>query len=104
MRSFWRRLVWTISLMVATLVLIELLCFGIITASIFFIYGQIREGEAVKYDPYALYLLKDGVRPTTNNPPAGSRSVPLIWMFGGSTTRGISMLTAKPCPVIWPRC
>ena len=46
MRSFWRRLVWAISLLVASLVLIELLCFGIITASIYFIYGQIREGEA----------------------------------------------------------
>ncbi len=91
MRSFWRRLVWTISLVVASLVLIELLCFGIITASIYFIYGQIREGEPVRYDPYALYLLSSGIRPTANNPPAAdSGSVPLIWMFGGSTTRGIS--------------
>ena len=90
MRSFWRRLVWTISLIVASLVLIELLCFGIITASIYFIYGQIREGEPVHYDPYALYLLSSGIRPTANNPAAVSGSVPLIWMFGGSTTRGIS--------------
>jgi len=90
MRSFWRRLIWTISLLVASLVLIELVCFGIITASIYFIYGQIREGEPVKYDPYALYLLKDGIRPTVNNPPADLGSAPLIWMFGGSTTRGIS--------------
>jgi lysophospholipase L1-like esterase len=98
MRSFWRRLVWTISLIVASLVLIELVCFSIITASILFIYGQIREGEPVKYDPYALYLLKDGIRPTTNNPPVGSVSAPLIWMFGGSTTRGISDADSKTMP------
>jgi hypothetical protein len=97
MRSFWRRLVWTISLIVATLVLIELVCFGIITASIFFIYGQIREGEPVKYDPYALYLLKDGIRHTTNNPPAAA-AVPVVWMFGGSTTRGISNADSKTMP------
>ncbi len=90
MRSFWRRLVWTISLIVASLVLIELMCFGIITASIYFIYGQLREGEPVQYDPYALYLLKGGVRPTANNPGADAGPAPLIWMFGGSTTRGIS--------------
>jgi lysophospholipase L1-like esterase len=90
MRSFWRRLVWTISLIVASLVLIELLCFSIITASIYFIYGQVREGEPVHYDPYALYLLSSGIRPTANNPEAEAGSVPLIWMFGGSTTRGIS--------------
>jgi lysophospholipase L1-like esterase len=90
MRSFWRRLVWGICLLVASLVLLELLCFGIITTSIYFIYGQIREGEPVRYDPYALYLLSSGIRPTVNNPPVGAGSVPLIWMFGGSTTRGIS--------------
>jgi lysophospholipase L1-like esterase len=91
MRSFWRRLILTISFFVASLVIIELLCFGIITASIYFIYGQVREGEPVRYDPYALYLLSSGIRPTANNPPAADHgSVPLIWMFGGSTTRGIS--------------
>jgi lysophospholipase L1-like esterase len=90
MRSFGRRLVWGISLIVASLVLLELLCFGIITTSIYFIYGQIREGEPVRYDPYALYLLSSGIRPTVNNPPAASGSAPLIWIFGGSTTRGIS--------------
>ncbi len=90
MRTFWRRLVWTISLLVASLVLIELLCFSIITASIYLIYGQVREGEPVHYDPYALYLLSSGVRPTVNNPETTAGSAPLIWMFGGSTTRGIS--------------
>lgn len=90
MRSLWRRLIWTISLLVASLVLIELFCFGIITASIYFIYGQIREGEPVQYDPYALYLLSSGIRPTANNPPIELVTAPQIWMFGGSTTRGIS--------------
>jgi lysophospholipase L1-like esterase len=90
MGFLWRRLVWTISVIIATLVLFEFLCFGIITASIYFIYGQLREGEPVTYDAYALYLLKDGIRPTVNNPPLESKSIPLIWMFGGSTTRGIS--------------
>lgn len=98
MRFFWRRLIWTISLLVASLVLIELVCFGIITASLYFVYGQIREGEPVKYDPYALYLLKDGIRPTANNPPVEAASVPLVWMFGGSTTRGISDDDSKTMP------
>ena len=98
MGSFWRRLVWTISLIIASLVLIELMCFGIITASIYFIYGQLREGEPVKYDSYALYILKDGIRPTVNNPPVESGSIPLIWMFGGSTTRGISDADSQTMP------
>ena len=90
MYGFWRRLVRTVSVVVTVLVLIELACFAIITTSIYFIYGQLREGEPVRYDAYALYLLKDGIRPTTNNPAATGPTVPLIWMFGGSTTRGIS--------------
>jgi len=90
MRSFWRSLFRGITIIVGLLVLVEVLCFIIITASIYFIYGQFREGEPVRYDANALYINLHGVRPTANNVPPDSKDLTTIWMFGGSTTRGIS--------------
>ncbi len=89
MKTVWRRLVWAISVLVALAILIELSSVAIITISIYLVYGQLREGEPVRYDAYALYLLADGIRPTVHNPPPATEA-PIIWMFGGSTTRGIS--------------
>jgi len=90
MRSFWRGLFKGIAIVVGLLVLVEILCFLIITASIYFIYGQFREGEPVRYDANALYINLHGPRPTANNAPPEAKDVTTIWMFGGSTTRGIS--------------
>jgi hypothetical protein len=90
MRSFWRSLFKWITIVVGLLVLVEVLCFIIITTSIYFIYGQLREGEPVRYDANALYINLHGVRPTAYNAPPEAKDLSTIWMFGGSTTRGIS--------------
>ncbi len=98
MRSFWRGLFKGITIIVGLLVLVEILCFIIITTSIYFIYGQLREGEPVRYDANALYINLHGVRPTANNSPADAKDLTTIWMFGGSTTRGISTDDSKTLP------
>jgi hypothetical protein len=84
--------------LVGAALLLELLCFLVITISIYFVYGQLREGEPVRYDPYALYINFNGERPTANNAPADAGKVLNIWMFGGSTTRGISTDDGQTLP------
>ncbi len=98
MRSLWRRLFWGIKILVIGLLLLELLSFVIITLSIYFVYGQLREGEPVRYDPYALYINLHGKRPTANNAAPDSGGITTIWMFGGSTTRGISLDDRETLP------
>jgi hypothetical protein len=98
MRAFWRFLFRGITIVVGSLVLLEILCFLIITGSIYHIYGQLREGEPVRYDPYALYINLHGERPTVNNAPYGTKDLTTIWMFGGSTTRGISLKDSETLP------
>jgi len=98
MRSFWRFFFRGLMFIVGAALLVELLCFVIITLSIYFIYGQLREGEPVRYDPYALYINLNGARPTANNASGDSAKVTTIWMFGGSTTRGISLDDGKTLP------
>jgi len=98
MRSFWRYLFKGIAILIGGLFLVELCCFLVITLSLYFIYGQLREGEPVRYDPYALYINLHGERPTANNASPGSEPVAKVWMFGGSTTRGISLDDRKTLP------
>jgi hypothetical protein len=71
------------------LVTVEVLSFLIITSSNYLIFNQIREGTPAIYNPYALFLPPGGPRPTFNNAaaPAGPNHH-VIWIFGGSTTRG----------------
>lgn len=70
---------------------LEVFCFLLITASNYLIYGHAHEGSRVHYDPYALFLSDDGVRPTAHEPASpkapGTRT---IWLFGGSTMRSDS--------------
>ena len=49
----------------AGVVLVEIASFLAITLSNYWIYGQIRDGEPVRYDPYALFM--EGERPTVHN-------------------------------------
>ncbi|MCL4501246.1 MAG: SGNH/GDSL hydrolase family protein [Deltaproteobacteria bacterium] len=67
------------------LVMVEAASFLAISLSNYWVYGQLRDGDLVHYDPYALFL--EGVRPTRNNPPP-EKSALTVWMFGGSTMRG----------------
>ena len=98
MRSFWRLFFRGVAILVGSFVLLELFCFLVITISIYHIYGQLREGEPVRYDPYALYINLHGERPTANNASPGAGKVSTIWMFGGSTTRGISLKDNETLP------
>ncbi len=65
--------------------MVEIASFLAISLSNYWIYGQLRDGDPVHYDPYALYL--EGVRPTANNPAPG-KSQMTVWLFGGSAMRG----------------
>ena len=98
MRPFWRLLFKGVTIIVGGLVLLEFFCFLVITLSIYYIYGQFREGEPVRYDPYAIYINLNGERPTANNAAPESGKVTTIWMFGGSTTRGISLDDRETLP------
>jgi lysophospholipase L1-like esterase len=97
-RSFWGRLFKGITVLVGLVVLVEVFCFMVITLSIYFIYGQFREGEPVRYDANALYINRHGVRPTAYNASPEAGDLTTIWMFGGSTTRGISLDDRETLP------
>lgn len=74
---------------VLALVTVEILSFLVISGSNYVLYRKIREGTPAIYDPYALFLMPGGPRPTAHNTPApAGPNHRLIWMFGGSTTRG----------------
>ncbi len=83
--------------LIIALVGLEILSFLVITATNYLIFGKVREGSRVFYDPYALYLNVEGVRPTANNPsPAASSHI--LWFFGGSTMRGATDDDARTIP------
>ncbi len=91
MRRWFHWLILFLKWLIAAAILVEVLAFLIVTLSIYWIYGQLREGEAARYDPYALYLNINGPRPTANNPlRVDPKTQKIIWMFGGSTTRGVT--------------
>lgn len=91
MLKFWKIIRTGLKILVLVLVTIEIASFIIITGSNYYIYGQFWETEPVRYDPYAIYVNLHGERPTANNPPADNPGHYLnLWMFGGSTTRGVS--------------
>ncbi len=79
--------------------LVEIASFIIVTASNYLMYGSVREGSRVRYDPYTLYLSVQGPRPTVPFPecPPG-RPCRTIWLFGGSTMRGATPRDAYTIP------
>jgi lysophospholipase L1-like esterase len=78
---------------------VEVLSFLIITASNFMIYGHAREGSRARYDPYTLFLMAEGIRPTAHNPPAPDpKHNRRIWLFGGSTIRGATDSDERTIP------
>jgi len=85
MKKFSQWLFFLLKWLIGGIVLLEISSFLVICLSNYWIYGQLRDGELVHYDPHALFL--EGVRPTFNNPPAG-KEVLTFWLFGGSTMRG----------------
>jgi lysophospholipase L1-like esterase len=77
---------------------VEIFFFGLVTLSNYIIYGHIREGARVVYDPYALFIREDGPRPTLHNADQSAENVVTVWMFGGSTIKGATDDDAKTIP------
>ena len=76
---------------------LEIGSFLIVTLSNYIIFGKIREGSRVLYDPYALYLNVEGVRPTANNTSLADPPN-VLWLLGGSTMRGATDDDARTIP------
>jgi lysophospholipase L1-like esterase len=85
--------------LIVSAVLIEVLSFLVIITSNYLIYGQVRDGDPVRYDPYTLFVSEKSPRPTTHNPPAPDRQTyKIIWLFGGSTMNGATLDDDKTIP------
>ena len=69
MKRIFRILFTSLKWLIAVLIMVEIASFLAISISNYWIYGQLRDGEPVHYDPYALFL--EGVRTTYNNPAPG---------------------------------
>ncbi len=95
MKRFSQWLFFFLKWLIGGIVLLEIASFLAICLSNYWIYGQLRDGELVHYDPYALFL--EGVRPTFNNPPPG-KEVLIFWLFGGSTMRGATKHDDRTIP------
>lgn len=95
MHKIFRGLFISLKWLVGIIVLVEVCSFLAISLSNYWIYGQLRDGEPVHYDPYALFL--EGVRPTHNN-PVPEKSVLTFWLFGGSTMRGATDYDGRTIP------
>jgi lysophospholipase L1-like esterase len=95
MKRISRTLLIFLKWLIAGIVMVEIASFLAISLSNYWIYGQLRDGERVNYDPYALFL--EGVRPTINNPDPG-KEVLTVWLFGGSTMRGATDYDDRTIP------
>ena len=104
MKRIFRILFTSLKWLIAVLIMVEIASFLAISISNYWIYGQLRDGEPVHYDPYALFL--EGDRTTYNNPAPG-KSLQTFWLFGGSTMRGATDFDDRTLPSylakIWNR-
>lgn len=91
MGGVFRFFVRLIKVAILAVVTVELLCFLFISLSNYLIYGKITEGSKVRYDPYALFLNREGQRPTVYNHSGDeAEKNRVVWAFGGSTMRGVT--------------
>jgi lysophospholipase L1-like esterase len=95
LKRIFRGLFTGLKWLVAVIVMVEIASFLAISLSNYWIYGQFRDGEKVRYDPYALFL--EGDRPTLNNPAPG-KEVLTFWLFGGSSMRGATNHDERTIP------
>jgi hypothetical protein len=103
-RSYLRRPMRLLKWAVAGALIIELASFVVITASNYILYGSPREGSGVRYDPYALFLNRDGPKPTVHPfPPPPGAETRNLWLFGGSTMRGETEDGGKTIPGVLAR-
>lgn len=98
MKSHLKRAAAIFKSVLVCLVLLEIVSFLFISISNYIIYGKVREGSRVSYDPYTLFLNQEGQRPTAYNASElGGRNI-TIWMFGGSTMRGSTDFDERTIP------
>ncbi|MBI4644715.1 MAG: SGNH/GDSL hydrolase family protein [Deltaproteobacteria bacterium] len=95
MKRISQKLLIFLKWLIAGIIMLEVASFLAISLSNYWIYGQLRDGETVRYDPYALFL--EGVRPTYNNPAPGKEAL-TFWLFGGSTMRGATDYDDRTIP------
>jgi lysophospholipase L1-like esterase len=95
MKRISRTLLIILKWLIGGVIMLEVASFLAISLSNYWIYGQLRDGERVNYDPYALFL--EGVRFTHNNPPAAEKGL-RVWLFGGSTMRGATDYDERTIP------
>jgi len=96
LKRSWRRL--------GKLALVEVICFLIVILSTYYLHSQFHEGEPGRYDPDVLYLTGTGERRTVYNHTSGSQGrVRQIWMFGGSTMRGVTDFDEHTIPSLVAR-
>ena len=104
MKRFFQWLLFSLKWLIGGIILLEVVCFLVICLSNYWIYGQLRDGELVHYDPYALFL--EGTRRTYHNPPTGKEAL-TFWFFGGSAMRGATDYDDRTIPSylaqIWNR-
>lgn len=85
LRVIFRLLKWSLIAIVA----VEAVSFIVVVSVNFVLYGSRFEGSRARYDAYALFLHREGPRATAFNRRSGVPSRDrLLWMLGGSTTRG----------------
>ncbi len=83
---------------------VEAFSFIVIAGSNYLLYGHPREGSRAQYDPYTLFTMAHGLRKTAyNSSAADERLNRLIWMFGGSTTRGATERDERTIPSLLAR-
>jgi len=99
MKKFFFGLAIFLKWLIISAVLLEVSCFLIISFSNYWIYGQVRDGNRVRYDPYILFQTVGYPRPTHNNPgPLEHDKCKIFWMFGGSTMSGCTEDDTKTIP------
>ena len=99
MKRFFHLMFTGLKWLIITLFVVELFSFLIVIGSNYLIYGQVRDCDPVRYDPYTLFVSERSPRPTLNNPPAPDRQkYRLIWLFGGSTMNGADVADDKTIP------
>jgi hypothetical protein len=99
MKRFFHLVFTGLKWLIITLLVVELFSFMIIIGSNYLIYGQVRDCDPVRYDPYTLFVSERSPRPTLNNPSAPDpQKYRLIWLFGGSTMNGADVADGQTIP------
>jgi hypothetical protein len=85
--------------LIIAVIFVEVFSFFIVITSNYRIYGQLRDGDRVHYDPYILFQTIGYPRPTHHNSVDSEKGkVKVLWMFGGSTLAGATDYEDRTIP------